>query len=757
MAEPTQYSLDVAGRPFIIETGRMAGLAHGAVTVRYGDTVILATAVVAAEPREGVDFFPLMVDYEERLYAAGKISGSRFIKREGRPSEAAVLNARLIDRPLRPLFPKQFKNDVQVICTILSYDGENDPDIAAITGASAALMMTKAPFAGPVAGVRVGLIPTQTQETPNQEGEFNQNLTPLAAGSVMHDAKPHRFVLNPTADQREQSVLDLVVAGTQERIIMIEAGANEVADDVMFEALQFAHREMQPLIELQRPLENDTKIQVDEHTEDPVMTAVKEFVGSKLTDLVNNPDKATREAGISALEAEAMSNFEGQLKLTEVQAAFNQLVENQVRKNIIEKGQRPDGRAIDEIRPISVEIGLLPRTHGSALFTRGQTQALTIATLGGPGEEQVIETMELEGEKRYMHHYNFPPFSVGEVKPIRGASRRDIGHGALAERALVPVIPSKEEFPYTIRLVSEILSSNGSSSMAATCGSTLALMDAGVPIKAPVAGVAIGLMTESESGKREKYAPITRYQVLTDIQGIEDFAGDMDFKVAGTHQGITAIQMDTKLAGLTFEIIKETLEKARAGREHVLGKIEAAIAAPRAELSQYAPRIITVQIPVDKIGTLIGPGGKNIKKIVEDAGGKELVSIDIDDDGTVSIASTDPEAANKARSVIEGMTKEVEIGTIYTGPVTDIIKDRNSGKEIGAIVQIAPGKDGMVHISELSRDRVPSVSSVVKVGQEVKVKVTAIDPDRGRISLSIKQAEEPAPSQDDTVTPIQEI
>ncbi len=722
MADIKNYSIDVAGRPFSLETGRLAGLAHGAVTVRYGDTVVLATAVVAAEPREGIDYFPLMVDYEERLYAAGKISGSRFIKREGRPSEAAILNARLIDRPIRPLFPKKFKNDVQVICTILSYDGENDPDVAAITGASAALMMTQAPFSGPVAGARVGLVPD-------------------ANGTVTHKGQPHRFVLNPTAAEREVSVLDLVVASTKERIIMIEAGAHEVSDQNMIDALKFGHEEMQPLLELQMPLLNDTKLHVDEHADDPVMDAVKATVGGKLPDLMTNADKATREAQIAEVEAEVMKTHEGQFKQSEIKAAFTQLVESQVRKAIIEHGHRPDGRKIDEIRPITIEVALLPRTHGSALFTRGQTQALTIATLGGPGEEQMIDTMELEGEKRYMHHYNFPPYSVGEVKPMRGASRRDIGHGALAERALLPVIPAKEDFPYTIRLVSEILASNGSSSMAATCGSTLALMDAGVPIKAPVAGVAIGLITESESGKRDKHAEIGAYQVLTDIQGIEDFAGDMDFKVAGTHEGITAIQMDTKLAGLTFEIIEETFRRANAGREHILAKIAAIIAAPRAELSQYAPRIITVMIPIDKIGSLIGPGGKNIKKIVDDAGGKELVTIDIDDDGTVSIASIDPEAAAKAKAAIEGMTKEVKVGEIYDGTVADIIKDRNSGKEIGAIVEFLPGKDGMVHISELSKDRVPTVSSVVKIGQAVKVKVTAVDSERGRISLSIKQAD----------------
>jgi polyribonucleotide nucleotidyltransferase len=756
MAEIKQYSKDVAGRPFSIETGRMAGLAHGAVTVRYGDTVILATAVVSAEPREGIDFFPLMVDYEERLYAAGKISGSRFIKREGRPSEAAILNARLIDRPIRPLFPKQFKNDVQVICTILSYDGENDPDIVAITAASAALMMSPAPFHGPVAGVRVGLIPA-SNEQPTELADSDSipeitetNFTTMAPGSIVHDSKPHRFVLNPTSAEREQSVLDLVVAGNKDRINMIEAGASQVDEATMLEAFKFAHEQMQPLLELQMPLESQNKVIVSDEETNPVVPAVTDLLGGRLAQATEHPDKATREANTAELLTEVTKALEGQFKQADIKSVFSQLVETEVRKAIIDKGIRPDGRAIDEIRQISGEVSLLPRTHGSALFTRGTTQALTIATLGGPGEEQMIDTMELEGEKRYMHHYNFPPFSVGEAKPIRGASRREIGHGALAERALIPVLPSKEDFPYTIRLVSEILASNGSSSMAATCGSTLALMDAGVPISSPVAGIAIGLITESESGKRDKYGDIGKYVVLTDIQGIEDFAGDMDFKITGTKDGITAIQLDTKLAGLSFEIIEETLAKAKAGREHILGIMQTVIPEVRAEMSPYAPRIITVQIPVDKIGSLIGPGGKNIKKIVDDAGGKELISIDIDDDGTVSISSTDSEAAAKAKAVIEGMTKEIKVGEIYEATITDIIKDRNSGKEIGAIAEFAPGKDGMIHISELSNERVPSVSSVVTQGQQVTVKVTAVDTERGRISLSMKQAQAPAQEESDT-------
>lgn len=716
MRNPQSLSLDVAGRQLTIETGKLANLAHGSVTVRYGDTVILATAVVADTPREGIDYFPLMVDYEERLYAAGKISGSRFIKREGRPSEAAVLNARLIDRPIRPLFPKQFKNDVQVICTILSYDGENDPDVAAIIGASAALTQSAAPFDGPIGAARVGLIPAD------------------AEGGQAH------FVLNPTSVERAKSILDLVVAGTAERVIMIEAGANQVDEPTMIEALKFGHQAMQKVIEIQKELKADVKLAIAPY-EDLVGEAVAKELGSQLTAALNTKDKAEREGRLADLERQVLATLEGKFKLTDIQAAFGALVEAGVRQAIIERGERPDGRALNEVRPIGVEVGLLPRTHGSALFDRGQTQALTIATLGGPGEEQLIDTMELEGEKRYMHHYNFPPFSVGEVKPMRGASRRDIGHGALAERALQPVIPSKEDFPYTIRLVSEILASNGSSSMAATCGSTMALMDAGVPIAAPVAGIAIGLITASESGKRDKHAAIGDYKVLTDIQGIEDFAGDMDFKVAGTAKGVTAIQFDTKLAGISWEIIEETFARAKEARMAILEKMAAVLPNPRPELSPYAPRIITVQIPVDKIGTLIGPSGKTIKKIVEDCGGKEVLTIDIDDDGTVAIASADSDAAAKAREIIEGMTKEVKIGEIYEGKVADIIKDRNSGAEIGAIVAFLPGKDGMVHISELAPERVASVSSVVSIGQTVTVKVVGVDADRGRVSLSIKQAD----------------
>lgn len=736
---PHSTQINFAGRSLKLETGKFANLADGAITVTYGETVVLATAVVSSAPRDGIDYFPLMVDYEERLYAAGKISGSRFIKREGRPSEAAVLNARLIDRPLRPLFPKQFKNDVQVICTILSYDEDSDPDIIAIVGASAAVLQTRAPFAGPVAAVRIGLISAQAIQADPKLGALN-NLSPE---TVNHLGQPHYLVVNPSANQRAISELDLVIAGTMERLNMIEAGANQVNEAIMVQAMNWGQQELQALCQVQLEFNQEDKIVVDYDAEKLIWQAVSDLVGSPINEAILIREKASRETALDMLLTQAQAGLEGKFKQAEIASTFQAIVESRVRQAIL-AGQRPDGRQITEVRPISSEVGLLPRTHGSALFTRGQTQALTIATLGGPGEQQMIDTMELEGEKRYMHHYNFPPYSVGEVKPMRGASRRDIGHGALAERALIPVLPDAESFPYTIRLVSEILASNGSSSMAATCGSTLALMDAGVPIKAPVAGIAIGLITESASGKREKSAPIDRYQVLTDIQGIEDFAGDMDFKVAGTVNGVTAIQMDTKLAGLSPEIIQEAMDQAHQARLGILAKMQQTIAAPRAELSPYAPRIISIQIPIDKIGTLIGPGGKNIKKIIDAAGGKELVNVDIDDNGLVAISSTDTAAAEQVRSTIEAMTKEFKIGEIYQGPILEIIKDRNSGKEIGAIVELAPGKDGMVHISEVANERIPTVSSVVKVGQVVKVKVVAVDPERGRISLSIRQAMLPA-------------
>ncbi len=698
--ESNEFRTKLGDKDLIISTGALANLASGAVTLQYGDTVILATAVLAPEPREGVDFFPLLVDYEERLYAAGKISGSRFIKREGRPSEQAILTCRLIDRPLRPLFPKGFRNDVQIILTVLSYDGENDPDTLGIIAASAALMLTQAPFEGPIAGVRVGLI----------------------------DGK---FIANPTRTQMKDSQLDLVVAGTKEKVMMLEAGAKEVDEEKMLEAIKFGHSQMQPAIKLQEDLAKNIERLNIETQQDQIHEDVKNFLGKKLDKALRELDKEKRGKYLKEFETAVMDNFEGNYKQIELKNAFDLLVEKEIREAILNEDLRPDGRKLDEIRPIDIQIGLLPRTHGSAVFTRGQTQCLTIATLGGPGEQQIIETMEEEGEKRYMHHYNFPPFSTGEVRPIRGAGRREIGHGALAERALVPVIPNEEEFPYTIRLVSEVLSSNGSSSMAATCGSTLALMDAGVPIKKPVAGIAIGLIT-SHDGKKHK--------ILTDIQGIEDFGGDMDFKITGTNDGITAIQLDMKLKGIDFDVIKEALASAQKARLVILDKIAKIIAEPRKELSPYAPRILTLKINPDKIGDVIGPGGKVIKKIVEDCGGKEITTIDIDDDGTVSIASTDSEMGKKALETVKSIVADIEPGKIYQGIVKEIKKDRMSGKEIGAIVQLTPKTDGMVHISQISDKRIEKVSDVLHVGDNIPVLVVEVDKERGRISLSYKAA-----------------
>lgn len=699
-----KFKTSIGGEDILIETGKMAGLASGAVTVQMGETVILATAVISDEPREGVDFLPLLVDYEERLYAAGKISGSRFIKREGRPSEQAILACRLIDRPLRPLFPKNFRNDVQVIITTLSYDGKNDPDVLGIIAASTALMITNAHFEGPVAAARIGLI-------------------------------NDKFVINPSRQQLADSKLDLVVAGTKDKVMMIEAAANEVEEGLILDAIQLAHKEMQPAIKLQSQIAKDIdKIKLEEAREESIHEDVKKYLGAKVAKAVREIDKEKRNKLLKAFEVDILANFEGNYKQIDLKNALDRLLEKEVRKAILEDEARPDGRKLNEIRPIEIEVGILPRTHGSALFTRGQTQCLTIATLGGPGEEQTIETMEEEGVKRYMHHYNFPPFSTGEVKPIRSAGRREIGHGALAEKALLPMIPSKEEFPYTIRLVSEILSSNGSSSMAATCGSTLALMDAGIPIKKPVAGIAIGLVT-SEDNRQHK--------ILTDIQGLEDFGGDMDFKVTGTEDGITAIQLDTKLKGLDMIIIKEALVRAKEALAEILEKIKKIIPAPRRELSPYAPRIMLVKIPTEKIGEIIGPSGKTIRKIIEDCGGKEITSIDIDDDGTVSISSTDAQMGEKAMRTVKELTKDIEIGKIYTGEVESIKTDRMNGKEIGAIVRITPKIDGMVHISQLADYRVEKVSDILHVGDRIPVMVVDIDKERGRVSLSYKAAKGP--------------
>lgn len=697
-----QFVTKLGDTPITIEYGHFAEQADAAVTVTAGETVVLATVVVSKTERDGIDYFPLLVDYEERLYAAGKISGSRFIKREGRPSEAAVLTSRLVDRPLRPLFDKNFRKDVQVIITVLSIDKENDPDVLAIIAASCAVMRAgTAPYKGPIGACRIGII----------------------------DGK---LAINPTKSQMMDSSLDLVIAGTKERVMMIEAGANQVPEATMLEALKLAHKAMQEVIAIQHTFAKPyVAPEITVLKEGPtVEEAVKGYAGDAITEAIVSKDRDKRHIILDDWLLKTCLHLEGTFKQSEIKAAFNKLTEKEVKIAIIERGDRPDGRKMTEVRPITVEVGLLPRTHGSALFTRGQTQALTIATLGAPGDEQTIETMDMEGTKRYMHHYNFPGFSTGEVSPVRGASRREIGHGALAERALVAVIPSKEEFPYTIRLVSEILSSNGSSSMASTCGSTLALMDAGVPIKKPVSGIAMGLVTNADASK---------FEVLTDLQGLEDFAGDMDFKIAGTDEGITAIQMDTKIAGLTWPIIEQTLTQAREGRLFILDKMLATIPEPRADLSKYAPRITAVKIDPSKIGELIGPGGKNINRIIEECGGKEITTIDIEEDGTVLVSSSDPELSKRAISQIESIGRVIEIGEVFDGEVIQIIKDKmDPKKEIGAIVQFLPNKEGMVHISKVAKERINLVSDKIKIGQMVKVKVIAVDPEKGRVSLSMK-------------------
>ncbi len=696
------YEVDFAGKKMTMETGKLAGFADGSITATCNETVILATAVVGREPREGVDFFPLLVDFEERFYAAGKISGSRFIKREGRPSDSAVLAARKIDRPLRPLFPKTYRNDVQVVITVLSYDGSVDPDAMATIAASAALMQTSAPFKEPIAAMRVGMI----------EGNF---------------------VLNPTEEEIEKSDLNLTISATKDKVMMLETEANEVSEDVAYEAIELAMKAMQPLIEIQHKIAEDHQREVIELGEEAgvgVHAEVHNIIAHKLKDAILEMDKEAREAKLKIYETEVLQTLEGNYKQIEIKSAFAKLVEKEIRKAILEDGVRPDGRAMEEVRPLNIAVGILPRPHGSALFTRGQTQALTVATLASPGMEQLIDTMEGESTKRFMHHYNFPPYSTGEVRPMRGAGRREVGHGYLAEKALKPMIPDSDTFPYTIRLVSEILSSNGSSSMAATCGSTLALMDAGVPIKKPVSGIAMGLVTNDDSSV---------YKILTDLQGLEDFAGDMDFKVAGTADGITAIQMDTKIAGLTMEIVKDTLARAKTGRLEILEAMLSVIPESKKELSKYAPKIEAIKINPDKIGDIIGPGGKNIKKMIEDCGGKEITSIDIEDDGTVMIASIDPAMGEKAISMVRAMTREIVPGEILTGAIIDIKKDRMTGKEIGAIMAITPKQDGMIHISQISDKRIERVSDVLKVGDIVTVKVVEVDAMKGRISLSMKE------------------
>ena len=683
------FEMEVGGRSFVIENGKMAKQANGAVLVRYGDTVVLVTATASKEPREGGDFFPLTVDYEEKMYAVGKIPGG-FIKREGRPGNSAILCARLIDRPIRPLFNKGFRNDVQIVATVMSVEQDNPPEIAAMIGASCALCVSDIPFNGPIAGVRVGRV----------------------------DGK---FVINPTVEQRKVSDLNLTVAGSHDAVMMVEAGANELPEDVVLEAILFGHKEIQRIVEFQRDImaacgKEKREMKLFEIPE-ALEKGIREYAAERLDKAVRNPDKLQRDEDIAVVNADTMEHFlvEYPDNAKEIAQVLHDVEKDIVRHMITHEKIRPDGRALDEVRPVSCEVGILPRAHGSGLFTRGQTQILTVTTLGSLSDEQVLDGLGTEKSKRYIHQYNFPGYSVGEARPIRSPGRREIGHGALAERALVPVIPSEEEFPYTLRLVSEVLESNGSSSMGSVCGSTLSLMHAGVPIKRPVAGVAMGLVKEGDE-----------YTILTDIQGMEDALGDMDFKVAGTEVGVTAIQMDIKIAGITREILSSALAQAKRGREFIMGKMMECISEPAADLSPYAPRVTTMHIKTDKIRTVIGPGGKMIKKIVDETG----TQIDIEEDGTIRISATDQDAAKKAVAIIEDLVREVEVGAVYKGRVTRTMT-------FGAFVEVLPGKEGLCHISQLAKERVEKVEDVVNVGDELEVKVTEIDR-QGRVNLSHK-------------------
>ncbi|WP_230933490.1 polyribonucleotide nucleotidyltransferase [Priestia sp. TSO9] len=688
--EKRVFSVDLAGRKLEVEVGQLAKQANGAALIRYGDTVVLSTATASKEPKN-VDFFPLTVNYEERLYAVGKIPGG-FIKREGRPSEKAILASRLIDRPIRPLFADGFRNEVQVVSVVMSVDQNCSSEIAAMFGSSLALSVSDIPFEGPIAGVIVGRVDNE-------------------------------FVANPTVDELEKSDIHLTVAGTKDAINMVEAGADEVPEEVMLEAIMFGHEQIKKLIAFQEEIVaavGKEKVEVALYTVDADLERqVREIAEGDMNRAVQVQEKHARENAIKEVKSAVAAKFEEQdveeEVLNQVNEILSKLVKSEVRRLITEEKVRPDGRSIDEIRPLSSETNLLPRTHGSGLFTRGQTQALSICTLGALGDVQILDGLSVEESKRFMHHYNFPSFSVGETRPMRGPGRREIGHGALGERALEPVIPNEKDFPYTIRLVSEVLESNGSTSQASICASTLAMMDAGVPIKAPVAGIAMGLIKSGE-----------HYSILTDIQGMEDHLGDMDFKVAGTENGVTALQMDIKIDGLSREILDEALQQAKKGRMQILNHMMSTIATPRQELSQYAPKILTMAINPDKIRDVIGPSGKQINKIIEETG----VKIDIEQDGTIFISSIDQPMNEKAKKIIEDLVREVEVGQMYLGKVKRIEK-------FGAFVEIFSGKDGLVHISELAEERIGKVEDVVAIGDELLVKVMEIDK-QGRVNLSRK-------------------
>ena len=692
------YETELAGRKLVIETGKLAGLANGNVVVKYGDTVVMVNVTASKEPKEGIDFFPLSVDFEEKMYSVGKIPGS-YTKREGKPSDKAILVSRAIDRPLRPLFPKDFRNDVVVVATVLCVEQDNSPEVAAMIGASAALSISDIPFGGPTAAVNVGLV----------NGEI---------------------VINPTEEQRKISDLNLTVAGTAEKVAMIEAGANEVPDDVMLEAIKKGHEEIKKICQFIQKMKDEIgkpKFAYKSFAVDhDLYEELEKDYTEKMKTAVQEIDKDTRDNNVAVLTeeienalAEKLGEEEFEKRKQEIGEAVYKLEKKCVRDMIFYEHKRVDGRAIDEIRPLSCEVGLLPRTHGSALFTRGQTQVMSIVTLGMKSEEQELDGIDTETAKRYMHQYNFPGYSVGEAKTSRGPGRREIGHGALAEKALVPVLPPVEEFPYAIRVVSEVLSSNGSTSQASICGSTLALMDAGVPIKRPVAGISTGLVTNPENPDD--------YVMLTDIQGLEDFFGDMDFKVGGTEKGITAIQVDIKVDGLSYKIIEEAFARTRKARQHILDDImKPVISEPREEISKYAPHIITTQIKVEKIKDVIGKGGETINKIIDETG----VKIDIEEDGQVFIYSTDAEMGEKALDIIENIARVVEVGQIYYGTVTRTTS-------FGAFVDIGGGKEGLVHISKIAKEHIKNVTDYVNIGDKVPVKVIEID-DQGRINLTMK-------------------
>lgn len=683
------FRMELAGRSLIVETGKMAKQASGAILVRYGETVVLVTSTASKEAREGMDFFPLTVDYEEKMYAVGKMPGG-FLRREGRPGNSAILNARLIDRPIRPLFDKRCRNDIHVMATVLSVDYDNAPELCGMLGASASLGISDIPWDGPIAGVRVGRIDGQ-------------------------------FVINPTQEQLKVSTLNITVAGSETAILMVEGGAQEAPEEDVLDAIMFGHETIKELVAFQKKIIEEVgkpkRTLIFPEIPEEIKTAIYAYAERPLKEAIFNPDKLTREAHMEEVRKEAEAHFKEIYPEngSDIAECLNHLTKEIVRHMISVDKIRPDGRALDEIRPISCEVGLLPRVHGSALFTRGQTQALTITTLAPMSETQIIDDLTQETEKRYIHQYNFPSYSVGETKSSRGPGRREIGHGALAERALIPVIPTVEEFPYAIRVVSEILESNGSSSQASVCGSTMSLMNAGVPIKAPVAGIAMGLVNEGE-----------HFTVLTDIQGMEDALGDMDFKVAGTAKGITAIQMDIKIHGLSREILLAALQQAQKGRMFILGKMAECIDKPAEHLSPYAPKIITLTIPVDRIRDVIGSGGKIINKIISETG----VKMDVEEDGHVYIATPDEEAAQRAKKWVEELTHEVQVGETYLGKVTRLMK-------FGVFVEILPGKEGMVHVSQLATRRVEKPEDVVHEGDEIMVKVTEID-DKGRINLSRK-------------------